>query len=74
MSSPYANPGGFRCMYCGTTHSVRFDCRSPCSICQEPGSPYKNNSDTIVFCFEHEPSKEWKIQPCLPPSYDIDLL
>lgn len=72
MSSPYANPGGFRCMYCDTKHSVRFDCRLPCSICQEPGPPYKlekedGSFDLTVFCFEHKPSENWKVQPCSPP-------
>lgn len=72
MTSPYANPGGFRCMYCGSQHSSRFDCRLPCSLCQDPGPPYRlekedGSFDLAVFCFEHEPSKEWKIQPCSPP-------
>lgn len=68
MTSPYAQPGGFCCMYCGGRHRGFVDCRRPCYICKEPGTPFKDEfGKIIVMCFEHTPSKEWKIQPCMQP-------
>lgn len=67
MNSPYANPGGRFCMYCGAKHRVFVDCRLPCDLCQEPGVPYTLDTQKQVLCFEHSPSKDWQIQPCPAP-------
>lgn len=67
MTSPYANPGGPRCLYCGAKHRVFVDCRLPCDLCKGPGVPYTLGTQKQVLCFEHSPSKEWQIQACPAP-------
>lgn len=63
QESPYAAPGGRCCMYCGTRHSSRIDCRPQCTEpgCTSHGIPWRikeektGTRDTEPLCEKHRP-------------------